>query len=412
MQTYTYVEKDEDGNVVLEEERDYISIATTRPETMLGDGAVAVHPSDERYAPIVGKLCEIPVGPKEHRRLIPIITDEYPDPDFGSGAVKITGAHDFNDYEVAKRGGIPMYRLMDTKGAMRDDGLPYAECAARRRQLPTAAQLTESRSDTINLVPDDLRGLDRFEAAQAVVEQITAEGLAVMIPAIRSREASADRRALVENKPIMQPFGDRSKVVIEPMLTDQWFVDTAKIVGPRIDAVRNGDHGSCPSGREGLFPLAGEHRTLVHLAPALVGAPDPGVVRARPVGAGFQDDEGDGASTWSNGGFCRGMLHGRRHPLRADFGGHARSDELADLPPAEPRASSRSPTARRHRSLPRALPTTRHQDPTIWSTRSGATPTFSTPGSPPASGPSARWAGPKRPGAAKILPDLRADHRV
>ncbi|HEU0284059.1 MAG TPA: class I tRNA ligase family protein, partial [Sphingomicrobium sp.] len=107
-ETYTYVEKDEDGNVVLEEERDYISIATTRPETMLGDGAVAVHPSDERYRPIVGKLCEIPVGPKEHRRLIPIITDDYPDPDFGSGAVKITGAHDLNDYGVAQRNGIPM----------------------------------------------------------------------------------------------------------------------------------------------------------------------------------------------------------------------------------------------------------------------------------------------------------------
>jgi valyl-tRNA synthetase len=106
-ETYEYVEKDEDGNVTLRETRDYISIATTRPETMLGDGAVAVHPSDERYAPIVGKLCEIPVGPKEHRRLIPIITDEYPDPDFGSGAVKITGAHDFNDYEVAKRNDIP-----------------------------------------------------------------------------------------------------------------------------------------------------------------------------------------------------------------------------------------------------------------------------------------------------------------
>ncbi|MBS4010801.1 MAG: class I tRNA ligase family protein, partial [Roseovarius sp.] len=84
-QTYEYVEKDEDGNVTLRETRDYISIATTRPETMLGDGAVAVHPSDARYAPIVGMLCEIPVGPKEHRRLIPIITDEYPDPNFGSG---------------------------------------------------------------------------------------------------------------------------------------------------------------------------------------------------------------------------------------------------------------------------------------------------------------------------------------
>ena len=106
-QTYEYVEKDEDGTVTLRETRDYISIATTRPETMLGDGAVAVHPSDERYAPIIGKLCEIPVGPKEHRRLIPIITDEYPDPTFGSGAVKITGAHDFNDYAVAQAGRHP-----------------------------------------------------------------------------------------------------------------------------------------------------------------------------------------------------------------------------------------------------------------------------------------------------------------
>ncbi|MEL6752213.1 MAG: class I tRNA ligase family protein, partial [Pseudomonadota bacterium] len=96
--TYEFIERDEDGNEIGRETRDYISIATTRPETMLGDGAVAVHPSDERYAPIIGQLCEIPVGPKEHRRLIPIITDEYPDKDFGSGAVKITGAHDFNDY--------------------------------------------------------------------------------------------------------------------------------------------------------------------------------------------------------------------------------------------------------------------------------------------------------------------------
>ena len=91
------MERDADGNVTLRETRDYISIATTRPETMLGDGAVAVHLDDARYAPIVGKLCEIPVGPQAHRRLIPIITDEYPDPAFGSGAVKITGAHDFND---------------------------------------------------------------------------------------------------------------------------------------------------------------------------------------------------------------------------------------------------------------------------------------------------------------------------
>ena len=108
---------------------------------MLGDGAVAVHPDDARYAPIVGKLVEIPVGPKQHRRLIPIITDEYPDPHFGSGAVKITGAHDFNDYGVATRNNIPLYALMDSKGAMRQDGLSYAESAAiaTREEAPAEA---------------------------------------------------------------------------------------------------------------------------------------------------------------------------------------------------------------------------------------------------------------------------------
>ncbi len=136
-ETYTYVERDADGNVTLQEERDYISIATTRPETMLGDGAVAVHPGDERYAPIVGKLCEIPVGPKEHRRLIPIITDDYPDPNFGSGAVKITGAHDHNDYGVAQRNGIPMYRLMDETAHMRSDGAVL--CGIRRARSRSRA---------------------------------------------------------------------------------------------------------------------------------------------------------------------------------------------------------------------------------------------------------------------------------
>ncbi|MCP1168502.1 valine--tRNA ligase [Limimaricola litoreus] len=256
-ETYTYVERDEDGTILFEEERDYIAIATTRPETMLGDGAVAVHPDDARYAPIVGKLCEIPVGPKAHRRLIPIITDEYPEMDFGSGAVKITGAHDFNDYEVAKRGGIPMYRLMDTKGAMRADGAPYAEAAARAQEVARGAEITVMEADALNLVPDEYRGLDRFEARERVIADITEQGLAVMVPEwdprlgpkAAKREAAEEGAAppetrlvpLVEHKPIMQPFGDRSKVVIEPMLTDQWFVDTSKIVGPALDAVRSGE---------------------------------------------------------------------------------------------------------------------------------------------------------------------------
>lgn len=258
--TYTYVEKDEDGNVTLEEERDYISIATTRPETMLGDGAVAVHPSDERYAPIVGKLVEIPVGPKEYRRQIPIITDGYPDKDFGSGAVKITGAHDFNDYQVAKRGGIPMYRLMDMKGAMRADGAPYAEEAAKAQAHAQGAEFTENEVDAINLVPDHLRGLDRFEARKLVVQEITGEGLAVMqtITSLVKDEDGNETEVTqivpyVENKPIMQPFGDRSKVVIEPMLTDQWFVDAEKVVGPALDAVRNGDVKILPESGEKTY---------------------------------------------------------------------------------------------------------------------------------------------------------------
>jgi valyl-tRNA synthetase len=235
-ETYTYVERDENGRVIFEEERDWISIATTRPETMLGDGAVAVHPDDSRYAPIVGRLCEIPVGPKDKRRLIPIITDDYPDPAFGSGAVKITGAHDFNDYAVAERNGIPLYRLMDTAGRMRDDGLSYdasadiAGAAARGEITADAVDV-----DAVNLVPDAYRGLDRFEARKRIVADITAEGLAVTMP-----DEQGTPQPFVEQKPIMQPFGDRSKVVIEPMLTDQWFVDAEKIVGPAIEAVRKG----------------------------------------------------------------------------------------------------------------------------------------------------------------------------
>jgi valyl-tRNA synthetase len=197
-ETYTYVEKDEDGNVTLSEERDYISIATTRPETMLGDGAVAVHPDDERYAPIVGKMVRLPLSD----RLIPIITDEYPDMEFGSGAVKITGAHDFNDYEVAKRNDIPMYSLMGTKGEM-------------------------IASD---IMPDKYVGMDRFDARKAVVADIDAEGLLIA----------------VEDKKIMQPFGDRSNVVIEPMLTDQWFVAAEKLAGDAMAAVNDGKTNFIP----------------------------------------------------------------------------------------------------------------------------------------------------------------------
>ena len=191
-ETYTYLEKDDEGNILLSEVRDYISIATTRPETMLGDGAVAVHPDDKRYASIIGKKVKLPIS----NRLIPIISDEYPDPDFGSGAVKITGAHDFNDYEVAKRHNIPLYSLMDERGVMVDS----------------------------EFMPKKYVGMDRFQARKEVVKDIEEEGCLL----------------LIEDKKVMQPFGDRSGVIIEPMLTDQWFVAADKLSENAINKVNNG----------------------------------------------------------------------------------------------------------------------------------------------------------------------------
>ncbi|MCB2097499.1 MAG: valine--tRNA ligase [Parvularculaceae bacterium] len=193
-ETYQFpVAHDENGNPTEWETRDYISIATTRPETMLGDGAVAVHPSDKRYAPIVGKKCLLPLAD----RYIPIITDDYPDPEFGSGAVKITGAHDFNDYKVAMRNDIKLYILMDEHAKMLD----------------------------ADYIPEKYRGLDRFEARKQVVADIDERGLLIK----------------TEDKKIMQPFGDRSGVVIEPMLTDQWYVDAETMAKKAMDAVLDGD---------------------------------------------------------------------------------------------------------------------------------------------------------------------------
>ena len=172
-----------------------IVISTTRPETMLGDGAVAVHPSDERYKNLVGKYVWLPIA----NRKIPIIADEYPDPEFGTGAVKITGAHDENDFHVAKRHNIPLIMLMDKK--------------ARMISTPE------------NYVPQRYDGADRYKAREMVLEEIEALGF------YRGKE----------EKIIAQPFGDRSNVVIEPMLTEQWYVDAATLAKPAIAAVDKGD---------------------------------------------------------------------------------------------------------------------------------------------------------------------------
>ncbi|HAT35651.1 MAG TPA: valine--tRNA ligase [Rhodospirillaceae bacterium] len=172
------------------EEGRHITVATTRPETMLGDTAVAVHPDDERYKDIVGKHCVLPlVG----RRIV-IVADEYADPEQGSGAVKITPAHDFNDFEVGRRHGLDMINVFDTRGRINDEA------------------------------PEGYRGLDRFEARDKVVADIETAGLLEKI----------------EDHAHTVPYGDRGGVPIEPYLTDQWFVNAAELAKPAIKAVEDG----------------------------------------------------------------------------------------------------------------------------------------------------------------------------
>ncbi|MDQ3075038.1 MAG: valine--tRNA ligase [Pseudomonadota bacterium] len=174
----------------------HIEVATTRPETMLADMAVAVHPDDERYAGLVGKKVRLPITGRE----IQIVADEHADPELGSGAVKVTPGHDFNDYEVGKRAGFKpgeMLNMFDAQG-----------------------QLVQSGG-----IPDELLGLDRFEARKRVVELLDAAGALVK----------------VEDRTIATPYGDRSGVVIEPWLTDQWYVDARTLVGPVIKATKSGE---------------------------------------------------------------------------------------------------------------------------------------------------------------------------
>ena len=181
----------------LEDGAGAISVATTRPETMLADMAVAVHPDDERYAALVGRRVRLPIT----GRLVPIVADEHADPELGSGAVKITPGHDFNDFEVGRRAGIAAADMLN--------------------MLDADAQVVQTAD---GLIPDAFLGLDRFAARAAVVERLDADG-------------ALER---VEDRTIATPFGDRSGVVIEPWLTDQWYVDAKTLAAPAIEAVRDG----------------------------------------------------------------------------------------------------------------------------------------------------------------------------
>ena len=174
-----------------EDSKNSIIIATTRPETMFGDTAIAVHPDDERYKKLIGKKIIIPVV----NRVIPIIEDEYADPEQGSGAVKITPAHDFNDFEVGKRNNLEMISILDINGDLNDN------------------------------TPKEWQGLDRFEARELLLKKLEDDGY------------------LVRAEPYLNsvPHGDRSNVIIEPYLTDQWYVDAKTLAKPAIENVKNGE---------------------------------------------------------------------------------------------------------------------------------------------------------------------------
>ena len=169
----------------------HLVVATTRPETMLGDSAVAVHPDDDRYRDLVGEEVVLPIV----GRRIPIIADDYVDPEFGTGCVKITPAHDFNDYDIGKRHDLPMYNVLTDDAAMNDE------------------------------VPEAYRGLDRFEARRKIVAEFESLGLLEKI----------------EDYTVKIPRGDRSHAVVEPYLTDQWYVSIKPLAEPAIAAVENGD---------------------------------------------------------------------------------------------------------------------------------------------------------------------------
>jgi valyl-tRNA synthetase len=196
-----------------------ITVATTRPETMLGDTAVAVHPDDERYRQLVGRHVVLPlVG-----RRIPIIADEYSDPEKGTGAVKITPAHDFNDFEVGRRHGLPLINVLDVEGRLSLEG---------NEAFLAGAKETAGLSETMAL-----NGIDRFVARAEIVERMRNLGL-------------LDK---VEPQTHAVPHGERSGVAIEPYLTDQWYVDAKKLAEPAIAAVREGRTAFVPKNWEATY---------------------------------------------------------------------------------------------------------------------------------------------------------------
>ncbi|MHA6494194.1 valine--tRNA ligase [Pseudomonas borbori] len=208
-----------DGNKTADG-KSYLIVATTRPETMLGDSAVAVHPEDERYKALIGTFVELPlVG-----RRIPIIADDYCDPEFGTGCVKITPAHDFNDYEVGKRHNLPLLNIFDKNAAV------LAQVQAFNVDGSVNSQIDCS-------LPAEYAGLDRFEARKQIVAAFEAAGL------LESIDAHA----------LKVPKGDRSGTIIEPWLTDQWYVSTKPLADKAIAVVESGEIQFVPKQYENMY---------------------------------------------------------------------------------------------------------------------------------------------------------------
>jgi len=191
--------------------QDFIEVATTRPETMLADMAVAVNGADERYSSVIGQHVILPIT----GRRIPIVADDHADPELGSGAVKITPGHDFNDFEVGRRAGIKAADMLN--------------------MLDADAKVVQTAD---SLIPADYLGLDRFEARKAVVAQMKALGF--LIAHVTKDKEGNEVLHDAEPRTIQTPYGDRSGVVIEPWLTDQWYVDAATLAAPAIEAVKSG----------------------------------------------------------------------------------------------------------------------------------------------------------------------------
>jgi len=210
--------------VTLADGADHIVVATTRPETMLADMAVAVHPEDARYQSVIGKHIVLPIT----GRRIPIVADEHADPELGTGAVKITPGHDFNDFEVGRRAGIEARDMLN--------------------MLDAEANVIQTAD---GLIPAEFLGLERFAARKAVVERLKADGN--LVPhATRDKEGNEVLHD-AEPRTIQTPFGDRGGVVIEPWLTDQWYVNAEFLARRPIEAVRSGDIEIVPKSWEKTF---------------------------------------------------------------------------------------------------------------------------------------------------------------